>query len=287
MNISSKHRGAWGELADPRTKGDWAKLYVASTLGARSNPGFEDLRHFFFFIGYARSGHTLVASMLNAHSEIVIANELDAVRFVRHRFLRSQLFWLLLQRDERFGSADRTWSGYQYEVPGQFQGRVERLRVLGDKRARSSVLQIAKDPSLLDRLRWRVGVPIKVVHVTRNPFDNIATEARRHKMTLGHATEWYDQICRAVAVVRPLLDESELVDVRYETFVEDSSRALADLCGFIEVEPEEAYLEACAGIVWPSANRTRDAVEWSDSDRLEVERLIGRYEILQSYSFDN
>jgi hypothetical protein len=287
MNITSKHRGAWGELADPRTKGDWAKLYIGSTLGARNNPGFEDLRHFSMFIGYARSGHTLIASMLNAHSEVVIANELDAVRFVRHRFLRSQLFWLLLQRDERFGSTARTWSGYQYEVPGQFQGRVERLKVLGDKRARSSVLQIAQDPSLLDRLRRRVGVPIKVVHLTRNPFDNIATEARRHKMSLAKATDWYEQMCRAVAVVRPLLDGSELVDLRYETFVEHPNSALADLCCFIEVEPEEAYLEACAGIVWPSANRTRDAVEWSDSDRLGVERLIGRYEVLQSYTFDN
>ncbi len=288
MTISSKQRGAWGELADPRTKGDWAKLYIGSALGAaRNNPRFEEVRHFSFFIGYARSGHTLVASMLNAHPEVVIANELDAVRFVRHRFLRRQLYWLLLQRDDRFGSTERTWSGYQYEVPGQFQGRVERLRVLGDKRARSSVLQIAKDPSLLDRLRRRVGVPIRVVHVTRNPYDNIATEARRHKMTLGQSTEWYERMCRAVAVVRPLLDGSELVDLRYETFVEHPGPALADLCRFIEVEPADPYLEACAGIVWPSTNRSRDAVEWTDSDRAGVERLIDRYEVLQSYSFDD
>jgi hypothetical protein len=224
--------------------------------------------------------------MLNAHPDVVIAHELDAVRFVRHRFSRSQIFSLLLERDQTFGSIGRTWSGYQYEIPGQFQGRFERLRVLGDKRARSSVLQLAADPALLERTRKRVRVPLRVLHVTRNPFDNIATEARRHNMSLAKATRWYEEICVAVEHVRPMLDQSELVDIRYETFVADPAPSLADLCRFIDVDPGSDYLEACAGIVWPSTSRTRDAVDWTDADRQGVERLIDRYEALRGYSFD-
>jgi len=60
---------AWGDLADPRTKGDWAKLYVASTLG-RETTRIRGSEALLFFIGYARSGHTLIASMLNAHPEV-------------------------------------------------------------------------------------------------------------------------------------------------------------------------------------------------------------------------
>jgi hypothetical protein len=275
-----------GGLTDPRTAGDWVRLYVSSALASRHNPDFGQLANFTFFIGYARSGHTLIGTMLNAHPEVVIAHELDALRFVRHGFTRPQLYSILLERDQQFGSIGRTWSGYQYDIPGQFQGRVERLRVLGDKRARSSVLQIAKDPRLLDRLRRRVGVPIRVIHVTRNPFDNIATEARRHKMSLTDATRWYQQICRAVSVVRPLLDPSELLDVHYETFVGDAASSLAALCRFVEVETPASYLEACAGIVWPSTNRSRDAVTWSAEERADVERLIQEYPVLGSYSFD-
>lgn len=255
-------------------------------MGAATSREAEDVQRFAFFIGYARSGHTLVGTMLNAHRHVVIAHELDAIKFVRHRFSRRQLYALLLARDQQFGSIGRTWSGYEYDIPGQFQGRYEQLRVLGDKRARASVLQLADDPALLDRVRRRVKVPIRVLHVTRNPFDNIATEARRHKMSLANATRWYEQICRAISVVRPLLDASELVDLRYESFVEDTGPSLASLCDFLGVEPESTYLEACASIVWPSTKRSRDAIAWSADERRGVDRLIETYEVLQSYSFD-
>jgi hypothetical protein len=275
-----------GGLTDPKTAGDWARLYVTSALESRHNPALDDLANFTFFIGYARSGHTLIGTMLNAHPEVVIAHELDALRFVRHGFAKSQLYSLLLRRDQQFGLIGRTWSGYQYDIPDQYQGRFERLRVLGDKRARSSVLQIAKDPGLLDRLRKRVDVPIRVIHVTRNPFDNIATEARRHKMSLTEATRWYRQICEAVNVVRPLLDPSELLDLHYETFVTDAGPALESLCRFISVDASPSYVDACAGIVWPSTNRSRDAVTWTADERAGVDRLIGEYEVLGAYSFD-
>ena len=85
-----------------------------------------------------------------------------------------------------------------------------------------------------------MGVPLKVLHVTRNPFDNIATEARRHKMSLTDATAWYEQICEAVQRVRPLLDPSELLDVRYESFAADPGGCLAEICGFLDVEPSIA-----------------------------------------------
>jgi Sulfotransferase family len=274
-------------LADPRGRGQWAVLYASSALSARRNPSFTDLESFCFFIGYSRSGHTLIGTALNAHPEVVISHELDAVRYVRHGFRRAQLFSLILQRDQHFGTMGRTWSGYKYDIPGQFQGRYERLRVLGDKRARSSALQIAEQPRLLDRVRREVGVPLKVLHVTRNPFDNIATEARRHKMSLADATRWYEQICEAVDRVRPLLDGSELLDVRYEAFAADPRGSLTEICRFIDVEPSAEYLEACAAIVWPSTNRTRDAVPWTPAERNGVERLIEKFDVLGSYTFED
>jgi hypothetical protein len=280
-------------IRDPRGWREWAKRYVSSLVAARRNPSFADLERFCFFIGYARSGHTLVGSMLDAHPDAVIAHELDAVNCVRHHFTRAQVFALLLERDLRFGSMGRQWSGYQYEVPGQYQGRYERLRVLGDKRANSAALQIAKWPELLDRIRRVVKVPIRVVHVTRNPFDNIATAARKHNYPstetsrLTQATAWYEESCEAVTKVRQMLDPSELFDIRYESFVEEASASLVELCRFVGMEPGAEYLEACAGLVWPSVNRTRDGVEWSEEERRDVDRVIERFELLHSYTFDD
>jgi hypothetical protein len=269
------------------------KRYGRSLLRARRNPQFDDLEHFCFFIGYTRSGHTLVGSMLDAHPDVVVAHELDAVNCVRHHFSRSQLFALLLERDLQFGAIDWTWSGYNYEVPGQYQGRYRRLRVLGDKRGNSTALELAQRPELLDRMRRLVKVPIRVIHVTRNPYDNIATISRKNKFLrqdaskLTLATKGYGQSCEAVSTIRQLLDPSELLDVPYESFVNEPARSLAGLCEFIGVEPDATYLEACAGLIWPSVNRSRDAVDWSAGERAGVEGLIDRYEFLSSYTFDD
>ena len=118
----------------------------------------------------------------------------------------------------------RTWSGYQYDIPDQYQGRFERLRVLGDKRARSSALQIAERPAPVgpaartgagpDPGHPRDPEPVRQ-HRHRGPTAQDVTD-RRHPLV--------QQICEAVSVVRPLLDPSELLDMRYETFVGEPPR---------------------------------------------------------------
>ena len=280
-------------LPDPHGVRGWAGRWVSALPLAQRNPCFDDLERFCFFVGYARSGHTLVGSMLNAHPEVVIAHELDAVSYVRHHFTRNQIFGLLMERDLTFGSMGWTWAGYSYEVPGQHQGRHERLRVLGDKRGNSTAHQLAQWPELLDRTRQVVKVPIRVIHVTRNPFDNIATAARKHKFpprrvgVLSQATAWYEKSCESVARVRRRLHASESVDIRYETFVEEPADSLAELCRFVGVEPDASYLEACSAQIWPSVNKARHTVDWTADERRRVDRLIERHDFLAGYAFDD
>jgi hypothetical protein len=274
-------------LSDPSTVADWSRLYLSSAWRSLRGPRFGDVERFCFFIGYARSGHSLTGSLLNAHSEIVISHELDAVRFVDKGFRRSHLFSLILRRDGDFASVGRVWAGYNYAVPDQFQGRFNRLRVIGDKKGGRSALELSEQPELLDRLRRTVRVPIRVIHVTRNPFDNIVTLAARRDGSLTGATKQYARSCRAVAAVRPLLAPDELIELAHESFSENPRAALADLCVFLGVEPEESYLDGCAAAVWPSAKRRRDSVTWSAEERRGVEELIDRYSFLSGYSFDD
>jgi hypothetical protein len=275
------------ELRDASGPLQWAELYLTSAWRAWRDGGFPDAERFCLFIGQARSGHSLIGSLLNAHPDMVISHELDAVRFVEKGFHRGQLFTLILRRDRVFGSMNRTWSGYDYNVPHQYQGRFDRLRVIGDKRGRTSALRLGAQPELVERVRKVVGLPIRVVHITRNPFDNIATEAVRRGLSLTAATAWFDESCRAIARVRPLLEPTELVDLPYEVFTADPKAALSELCLFLGVDAEASYLADCASIVWPSTKRRRDAVEWSAEDRQAVERLIERYEFLDGYRFDD
>lgn len=274
-------------IRDPHGPLRWSWRYLSSAWGAIGARELDDVERFCLFIGHARSGHSLIGSLLNAHPEMVISHELDAVGYLSHGFGRRQLYWLILQRDAVFGEMDRTWTGYDYSVPGQHQGEFDRLRVIGDKRGRTTALELGAKPALLDRLRRTVGVPIRVVHVTRNPYDNIATEAVRRRLTLADATRWYERSCSAVDRVRPLLAPDELVDLGYESFTERPREGLAALCRFVGVEATDSYLDSCSGVVWPATKRRRDALDWTAEDRRRVEALIAGHPVLGTYTFDD
>ena len=48
-------------------------------------------------------------------------------------------------------------------------------KVIGDRKAEQTASALASQISILEEIREVVQVPIKLIHVTRNPFDNIAT----------------------------------------------------------------------------------------------------------------
>lgn len=274
------------DLDDPTGIAVWPRIYLGSAWRAWRGPKLPDVERFCFFIGYARSGHSLVGSLLNAHPSVVISHELDCIRYVRMGFRRSQIYSLILQRDDVFESIGRVWTDYNYSVPGAHQGDNGAVLVIGDKRGRKSALELNERPELLDRLRNRVRVPIRVIHVTRNPFDNIVSEAHRFDLTLEAATRWYEKSCMAVAATRPRLFPEELLDIPYESFESDPRSALTQLCSFIGVEASPDYLEACAAVVRPNTKRRRDSMEWTTTDVERVEALIDRYDFLGQYTFD-
>lgn len=259
-----------------------------AAIGAlRLRRALADLERFCFFLGYARSGSTLVGALLNAHPEIVIANELDVLRYVEMGTSRNQIFSLLLQRDRDFAVFGYQWTGYDYKVPGQFQGTFERLRVMGDKRAGRSTHRLGEHPDLLDALRRTVGVPVRVIHVVRNPYDTITTMAWNSKRTLAPVVARYQRMSAAVDAARSCLDPEELLDIRYESFVEHPEEQLSELCRFLGVTTPFEYLRACASLVEPTSSRSRDRLPWSAGERREVESLIGRRPVLAGYEFDS
>jgi hypothetical protein len=283
---------------------EWVALFAhAAVLGRRQRHQFDDVERFCFFIGYPRSGHSLVGSLLNAHPEIVIAHEVDAVGQARHHFGRAQIYALILERDELFAAMGRRWMGYDYVVPNQYQGRTTRLRVIGDKRARTATYWLGQYPQLLPRLRRLTGVPLRIIHITRNPYDNIATMTRRTSAarrqgapkdapstplaSVAETIDRYDQLCRWIEAVRPHLEPGELYEMEYEQFVADPAASLHALCRFLDVTADPGYLADCAGIVWPSTKRTRDKVTWSDDERRRVDALIAAYPALAGYVGEN
>ena len=232
---------------------------------------FDNLSCFCLFIGHGRSGSTLVGALLNAHRNVVLANELNAVRCVERGMRREHLLnhiYATARNQARHGSAGG--GGYSYAVPGQWQDRHEAIRVIGDRKAGTTAIQLFRDPTLLARVQATVELPLRFVCVVRNPFDSITTTFRKtvrrpNEPAPSHLRRqidaYFDRWSAVVEVHRALGDE-HVIAVRHEDMVSDTRAQLARLCEFFGLTAHDDYLDACAGIVQRKPNVTRRDDAW-------------------------
>jgi hypothetical protein len=248
-------------------------LYVSSAVrGRRQREEFTAVRTFLLFVGHPRSGHSLVGSLLDAHPDVVVSHELDALKYVSVGYRRGQLFTLVIEHARSNAAAGRKSWGYSYAVPDQWQGRYERLEVLGDKRGRATTARLADQPDLLDRLAATVGVPVSVVQVIRDPFDNIATMWRRGKASLEDQVDTYFSLCATVDRIAERVAPTSFHRVWLEQLIADPQGQLAELCRFLHLPAEPDYLASCASIVLDSPRRTRQDAPWTPELIDDVER---------------
>ena len=88
--------------------------------------------------------------------------------------------------------------------------------MIGDKRGGAVTRAIADHPDFLDRTRALVDVPLRLIHVVRNPFDNIATISKRHRMNLEDAADYYFRHVETNARLLQTLSCDELMTIRHE-----------------------------------------------------------------------
>ena len=268
--------------------------YAIATLSARRHrTAFAGARTYVVFVGHARSGHSIVGALLDAHPQVVISDELDALRYVAAGFGRDRVLALCLKvtRDQHRRQRRKRGRGgsvYSYAVPGQWQGRHRDLRVIGDSDAGRSVQRLDADAAFLDRLRTTMhGLQLRFVHVVRNPYDNIGTMMLRSGRSFDSALERYFTNWEAIERLRTRLEPGALHTVRHEDLVTNPQEVLAGLCVFLGVPPHDDYLEAAAAILFRGPSRTRQEVAWTDAQRGAIDAGIARFERLAGYGYDS
>lgn len=248
---------------------------------------YDDIERYCMFIGYPRSGHTLVGSLLDAHPEVVISHELDALRYLRAGFSREQIFSMILHKDKVFTGKGREWTGYDYAIEGLWQGRYRRLKVIGDKKGGGSSRHLQAKPDIIEKLRKKMQLPIKLIHIVRHPLDNIATHKRKYsiKPTLQEAVDDYFLRVEANAKLKTEVSEVEWCELTHEEFIEAPERALTTLIEFLGVEPYENYIKAAADKVFNSPSKSRRKIEWPKEMVEQVAERSQKYDFLKSYKF--
>jgi len=242
-------------------------------------PSYDGLRAFGLFVGPNRSGSSLVGALLDAHAQALIAHELDAFedRGSTGRLGypdREALFAAIAEnsaRAARKGRKGRRRGGnVSYAVPDLHQGGATSLRVIGTKRANRTMVALEHNPRALEQLEQQVRVPLRLIYLVRNPFDNVASMTPVHEpaMRVGRYVE-------LIGMVGTLKDAGwPIKDVFLEDVIAGPRSELAALCEFLDLDPAEDYLASCASIVEDAPNESRHCRDWTDEDVATLTGLI-------------
>ena len=218
-----------------------------------------------------------------------VAHEVDVLQCVARGFSKEQIYHILLENSVLFESANRQWGEYRYQVPGQWQGRFEELRVIGDKKGGMSSIRLGRKPELLARLEAVVG-PVRYVRCVRNPFDNIATMSIRagaiERPTPSEIEEYFS-MCDVLRRIEGLIPEDRLLSVRHEDFIASPERSIRALVGHFGLEASDDFVRACASIVHQSPHKSRFDLTWEPSVVQAIQARIEEYGFLARYSFDD
>ena len=263
------------------------ELYIRSyfkSLGHEKH--FAGIESYCMFIGYPRSGHSLIGSLLDAHPNIIIAHELDVLKYIQEGFSKRQVFYLLLENSRRFTQVGREWSGYAYAVRNQWNGKFRQLKVIGDKKGGGSSRRLGRNPELFQDLKRTIDIDQKYIHVIRNPYDNISTMSKRRGEGLSKSIDRYFSRCKTVANINAMVDREKWFDVRHEALIDNPQYWLMKLCQFLGQNTSDDYLNDCASIVRKSPHKTRHEAHWTRELMQRVENERERYPFLHSYTFD-
>lgn len=257
---------------------------------------YQEVELFLLFIGYPRSGHTLIGAVLDAHPEVILSHELDALAYLERGLSARRVFRMIQNNSLRFNRKGREWMSYNYQVPGQWQGKNTTIRIIGDKSGgiTNRRLQHPEGRNLLRTAEEKIGRKPVFLHVIRNPYDIISTMTRR----TGKRREEEDlgaffprkihHFFQHAAGVAKLKAEGRyrVIDVYHEDFVCEPGPILAGLCTQLGLDAPENYLADCAAIVWDKPARSRTTFShWTAESVADVAREMKAYPWFDRYQF--
>lgn len=297
-------------------------LQLEKTTSTLKQSVVDQVSTFIMFIGYPRSGHSIVASCLDAHPDAVVAHEFNVLpRLMQPSSVqslrdRTVLFSLLCQNSfqhSQFGwrSSEQTLDkkGYTLEISSNssWQGTFRRLKVIGDKSGGLTTHGYRDTPasfiSAYQELSKIVQVPIKFLHVVRNPYDIIATKllyrlsdrrGKKGNFSAQNPVRNERQIMQAArslaAEVKAVQESTErlklvTLEVHNVDFIRNTRKTMLRICQFLGLECTESYLQLCDAVAYDRPSKSRDSVAWTRDIRQYIDQLIKDYPFFNRYSF--
>ena len=168
--------------------------------------------------------------------------------------------------------------------------------MIGDKKAQGTSDELLRDPELLDRFRDFVGLPIKFVHIVRNPFDTISTVVRRSLIPGKNFWSqtvrpekaidlYFDRWNAGVLQTRDAVAADDWHTIHLESLVEEPKKEVGKVCDFLGVSREDTYLQQCSDLIWESPRTTRGKMWWTQKKKALVLERMRAIDFLAHYEF--
>ena len=273
----------------------------------------DDVKRFVFFVGYARSGHSIIASMLDAHPHIVISHEYALfTQWVANPEFHSNKTWLfntlhnnsVFSTESGLRTSQAVKKGYSLSIRGSWQGQYDQyITVIGDKSG-GKTAQVYRNSheqflSIYHQLKSTVKVPVVVIHVLRNPYDNIATmllynthekpnvnsekKYSNFEALESQITSYFNQVRSVVEMIKAA--QLTVVEVHSIDLIANPKVVIRSLCNKLVIECTPEYLHLCAMNTFTAESQSRHLVEWTPYLMDKVAENIKQYKHLQRYSF--
>jgi hypothetical protein len=272
----------------------WLKLKISTRYDRWTMPSalprhealFAGVQNYVLFVGHPRSGHSVVGSTIDAHSNAFISHRLDSLKYLQAGQTLPEVFYLIYKNSQRFAKTQRKLTAYRYPVANGWQGRADKLQVIGDQEGRWTSLRLMDNTHQLREQLEPSNIGLRLINVVRNPYDNIATWSMRSGMSLQKSTETYFGFCRNVEAIRQQSSEHEFLRIYHERFVDDFPEQFHRIFQFLNMEADDDLLQGCQTMVYKKSHISRHKVKWNTVLLDRIATALAKYPYLSGYNFN-
>lgn len=218
-----------------------------------------------FIIGTGRCGTTMLAQMLNSHSKICVPHELQIL--FQYSNNGPRLYEIFEEKkNEIFGPEDfieliKNICPYKFHEYFDYRGFFEKQRypVWSLKelvnRLYAEIAESKNKNILIEQTPWygqRIDIlnelfpDAKYIHMIRDGRDVAISFARTpwwHNDIGQNLERWNNEVKQIISSAEKLLNPNQVLQVRYEDFVENPESGLIRISAFLGVEFESSMLD--------------------------------------------
>lgn len=245
------------------------------------------------FVGEGRCGHTIISAILDSHPNACISEEEKPVS----RWIRDPAVWT---RETIIARTINTGLGKERKAIVASTGLTglrapkDNMLVMGDKCGWDAVNEVRKrgvSSDILTKFGSYMGMPVKVIHTSRHPLDNISAWNQSPKWHRLHPEEYarlrvlIRRYSRFYTAAEEVMAGQDVFHLRHEELVKDPTNRIIELCCWLGLPIEDKWLDMVSKAVYKKPNNRFEKEPWADQELVDMVywRIIDKYPSLEYY----